>query len=61
MVINMVFNLVDSFMKTSKMSFKLQSWHEFITKIAIFNDQKVITPQEYKPGLQFLCSVQHVV
>ena len=57
----MVFNSADRFMKIFKMSFKLQSGHEFITKIAIFNEQRVITPKEYKPELQCLCSVQRVV
>ena len=42
-------------MKISQMVFILQSGHEYMVKIAMFNTQRAITPKVGKPELWFMC------
>ena len=43
-------------MKISQMVFNLQSGHEYMVEMAMFNVQRAITPKVGKPVLRFMCS-----
>ena len=43
-------------MKISQTVLMLQSTHEYMVEMAIFNVQRAITPKVCNPELQFLCS-----
>ena len=42
-------------MKISQTVFNLQSGHEYMVKMAMFNVQRAISPKVGKPELQFIC------
>ena len=44
------------FIKTSGTVFNLQSGHDYMVKMDIFNVQRAISPKVSKPELQFKCS-----
>ena len=39
----------------------LQSGHEYVVEMAIFNVQRAITPKVCNPELRFLCSACHLM
>ena len=39
----------------------LQSGHEYVVEMAIFNVQRTITPKVYNPELRFLCSARRLM
>ena len=41
--------------------FNLQSRHEYILEMAMFNVQRAITPKVGKPELQFMCSAHRLI
>ena len=41
--------------------FNLQSGHEHMKEMAMFNVQRVITPKLGKPELWFMCSAHHLM
>ena len=43
-------------MKTSETVYNLQSGHEYMVEMAMFNVQRAITPKVGKPELWFMCS-----
>ena len=43
-------------MKIAQVVFNLQSRHEYIVEMAMFNVQRAITPKVGKPELGFMCS-----
>ena len=45
-----------NFIIISRTVFNLQSGHEYMVEMAMFNVQKAITPKAGKPELQFMCS-----
>ena len=48
-------------MKISHTVLMLQSGHEYVVEIAIFNVQRAITPKVCNPELRFLCSARRVM
>ena len=54
----MCFTFVCSFLKISRVVFNLQSGHEHIVEMAMFNVQRAITPKVGKPELLLMCSAR---
>ena len=50
------FTFVRNYIKISRTVFNLQSGHEYMVEMAMFNVQRIITPKVGKPVLQFMCS-----
>ena len=48
-------------MKISQTFFNLQSGHEYMVEMAMFNVQRSITPKVGKPELQFMCSAYRLM
>ena len=42
-------------MKISQMVFNLQSRHDYVVEMVMFNVQRAITPRVSKPELRFMC------
>ena len=55
-VVSWCFTFVRNFIIISRTVFNLQSGHEYMVEMAMFNVQKAITPKAGKPELQFMCS-----
>ena len=48
-------------MKISQMVFILQSRHEYMVEMVMFNVQRAIIPKVGKPELWFMCSARHLM
>ena len=48
-------------MKIFQMVFNLQSGHEYMVEMAMFNVQRAITPKVGKPALWFMCSTYRLM
>ena len=60
-VVSWCFTFVKNFMKISQSVFNLQSGHEYMVEMAMFNVQRAITPKVGKPELQFMCSASRLI
>ena len=60
-VVSWCFTFVRSFIKISGMVFNLQSEHEYMVEMAMFNVQRTITPKVGKPELGYVCSACHLI
>ena len=49
------------FIKISGMVFNLQSRHEYMVEMSMFNVERAITPKVGKPELRFMCSACHLI
>ena len=59
-IISWCFTFVRSFIKISRIVFNLQSRHEYMVEMAMFNVQRAITPKVGKPELRFMCSAHRL-
>ena len=50
-----------SFIKISGTVFNLQSGHEYMVEMAMFNVQRAIIPKVGKPELGFMCSARRLI
>ena len=60
-IISWCFTLVRSFIKISGTVFNLQSGHEYMVEMAIFNVQRAITLNVGKLELRFMRSARHLI
>ena len=54
-------HLCEVFLTISQSVFNLQSRHEYMVEMALFNVRRPITPKVGKPELPFMCFAHHLV
>ena len=54
-------HLCEVFLTISQSVFYLQSRHEYMVEMALFNVRRAITPKVGKPELPFMCFAHHLV
>ena len=60
-VVSWCYTFVRSFIKISGTVFNLQSGHEYMVEVAMFNVQITITPKVSKSELRFMCSARCLI
>ena len=55
-IVSWCFTFVRNFIIISRKVFNLQSGHEYMVEMTMFNVQRAITPKVGKPELWFICS-----